>query len=74
MNMEYDMLQLHLNQLIQRNRGFDLEFARCLVSLLRSHNTFMELALKGDREAETNVAEGLDGLRKLSGVTGGFEK
>lgn len=65
MNPEFDTLLELVRDMKERNRGFDVMLARKLVSLVRTHNTRMEQALKGSRNCEQAVAETLDALEAL---------
>ncbi len=62
---EYEQICDSIAEMRERNKGFDLQLARKLVSLLRKHNTRMQCAVKGDRSCEVAIAETLDAMDKL---------
>lgn len=65
---EYDQICEAIAEMRERNKGFDLQMARKLVSVLRKHNQRMQAALIAkydDRSCELAIAETLDALDKL---------
>lgn len=62
LNTEYSQLSAEVVELEKRDRAFDLRLAQKLLRIVRRHNSRMTLALKGNRECETAIADTLDAL------------